>query len=302
MANKLPAPPLKASGGALSNCNSQTYHKGKETVEPEEQNVRVALFQSDANYESPAERLDLLARTADRLKGEKLDLLVCPELFSSGYDIGSEVLGRAEPLEGKFASGVKDIASASKLAIIYGYPEYTDKGIFNSAACIGANGGVIANHRKCLLPPNFERQLFAKGNSMTVFDLNSVRYAILICYESEFPEAFRRVVRQGAQVVIVPTATAERWSVVPDCIAPTRAFENGVFVVYANLCGADAGSTYAGKSCIVDPLGNDLARAGKQEEVLVAVLKIASLNAARNRLPYHLDSTGIPGLSDISAA
>lgn len=267
-------------------------------METDEQISRVALFQSDAKTESAAERLDLLAQTADKLKREKLDLLVCPELFSSGYDIGDELLRRAEPLEGKFAAGVKDIASASNLAIIYGYPEHTDQGIFNSAACIDANGRVIANHRKCLLPPNFERQLFAKGTSMTVFNLNSVRHAILICYESEFPEAFRRVVRQGAQVVVVPTATTERWSVVPECIAPTRAFENGVFVVYANLCGADAGSAYAGKSCIVDPLGNDLARAGEHEEVLIAELKIASLKAARNRLPYHLDSTGIPGLTD----
>ena len=267
-------------------------------MDTDEQIIRVALFQSDAKYESTADRLDLLAQTADKLKGEKLDLLVCPELFSSGYGIGDELLRRAEPLEGEFSAGVKDIASAYNLAIIYGYPEYTDSGIFNSAACIDATDRIIANHRKCLLPPNFERQLFAVGTSMTMFELNSIRYAILICYESEFPEAFRRVVKQGAQVVVVPTATAEHWSIVPDYVIPTRAFENGVFVLYANLCGADTNSSYAGRSCIVDPLGNDLARAGSDEEVLVAPLKISSLVAARNRLPYHLDCTGLPRLQD----
>ncbi len=103
--------------------------------------------------------------------------------------------------------------------------------IFNSAICIGADGATLANHRKSILPPGFEESYYKTGSRLTLFTLKSIRIALLICYESEFPEAVRNVCNLGAEVVLVPTATVKRYRLVPRQVIPARAFENGVFMV-----------------------------------------------------------------------
>jgi predicted amidohydrolase len=90
----------------------------------------------------------------------------------------------------------------------------------------------------------------------------------------------------GAQLVIVPTALASQWGVVSEKLIPTRAFENGVWVAYANHAGQENGLSYYGGSCIVTPEGIDAARADSTECVIQAKLDLDSVLAAQERLPY----------------
>ena len=88
----------------------------------------------------------------------------------------------------------------------------------------------------------------------------SLRIALLICYEIEFPEAARNAALNGADLILAPTALGAQWGVVAHKLVPTRAFENGIFIAYANHAGREGEIEYLGESCIVDPMGNDLAR------------------------------------------
>jgi predicted amidohydrolase len=220
------------------------------------------------------------------LGGEQLDLVVCPELFMSGYDVGDSLSELAEDLGGPFALQVVKLAQSSNTAIVYGYPERADGNLYNAAACVSRTGHLIANHRKILLPPGPEARYFEQGDGLTLFDLNGFCCSILICYDAEYPEAVRAAAEAGAQLIIVPTALADKWETVAFQMMPTRAFENGVWLLYANHAGIENGSVYLGASCIVRPDGKDAMRAGTSEELIYTDLELESVSAAQARLPY----------------
>lgn len=246
--------------------------------------MRIGIFQCAGGGLSTRARLDKLTAAIGQ---ESFDLVVCPELFLSGYTVGESIIELAESQSGEFAQQVAALAMTCGSAILYGYPERHGNQLFNSALCINKQGRVIANHRKLLLPPGFESDYFESGKGLTLFELNGICCAILICYDAEFPEAVRAATKAGALLVCVPTALTEQWRSVAFNMMPTRAFENGVWLAYANHAGSENGVNYLGASCIVAPDGKDYARAGHEETLISARFDAEHVAAARARLPYH---------------
>ena len=207
----------------------------------------------------------------------------------SGYNTGNKRSELAEALDGPFSRAVAKVARRHHTAIVYGYPERLWVLIFNSACCIGADGTRLANHRKLAIPPGIEMGQFEPGSGLTFFAIGGIRFSILICYDAEFPEAVRAACRLGAQVVIVPTALSDQWDQVAHRVMPTRAFENGCYLLYANHSGTEGELNYLGCSCIIGPDGRDLARASADGELLTGHLLLEHVTAARIRLPYFRD-------------
>jgi predicted amidohydrolase len=252
--------------------------------------VRAAIFQSAGGGLTPGQRLaslsDALSSTATSARP---DLVVCPELFLSGYNTGNDIDDLAQPADGAWSKQMADLASTHRTAIVYGFPERSGDRIHNSAACVSQDGETLALHHKLLIPPGFEQQHFTPGHRTSLFDLCGLRCAMLICYDAEFPESVRATAVAGAQVVIVPTALSSQWGVVAQKLIPTRAFENGVWLIYANHAGKENGLTYLGQSCIVAPDGSDAARAGAGVELIWAEVNAESVVRAQDRLPYLKD-------------
>ena len=147
----------------------------------------------------------------------------------------------------------------------------------------------LSRHRKLILPPGFESDYFSIGRHIDVFDYCGLRIATLICYDAEFPELARHAALRGADIILVPTALAQQWGWVANQMIPTRGFENGVFLAYANHAGTENGLSYLGASFIAAPDGEILARAGATAEVITAKIAKSRVKDARNRLPYHRD-------------
>ena len=95
---------------------------------------------------------------------------------------------------------------------------------------------------------------------------------------------------RGAQLVVAPTALKKEWAFVARSMVPTRAFENGIFVAYANYCGTEGSFEYLGESCFVGPTGKVTA-AGAEETLIKAELDATEITAARRVLPYLDDCT-----------
>ena len=250
--------------------------------------MRVAIFQPDAIRSSPAERLhrlDLAIAAADGF-----DLVVCPELFLSGFADPERVRKSAEPRDGPSSRAAAEIARKHHVALVYGYAETAGGRLYNAALYVSKSGEVWVNHRKRVLPTPYEAGLFNVGEGRSVFTLDGgLEAGLLICYEAEFPEAVRACAVAGAELVIVPTALGVDWPVVSRQVIPARAFENGVFMVYANHAGEEGGTDYIGDSVIVSPLGEDLARAGDGEALIAADIDSSVLPAIRERLPFLRD-------------
>ena len=101
----------------------------------------------------------------------------------------------------------------------------------------------------------------AQYGTATLAEIDGLKLGILICYDVEFAENVRLLALQGAELVAVPTANMVPYDFVCRALVPVRAYENHVFVAYANRCGREGGLEYVGLSCIVGPDGRDLARA-----------------------------------------
>lgn len=133
--------------------------------------LRTALLQSSGRPGSVAENLKALDEAAAHAAATGARLLVCPELFLTGYAIGDELPVLAEPADGPGATAVAEIAVRHGIAVVYGYPERDggraeDPGrVFNSAQLIGPDGDRLANYRKTHLFGCFEQQWFTPATS-----------------------------------------------------------------------------------------------------------------------------------------
>jgi len=177
-------------------------------------NLNVAIGQCPAELVGPEQRYDWLERTLKDIRDWHLDLLILPELFLCGYNIGARVQEWAEEQEGHFARCIAKLAKENNIAIHYGFAEKYRNKLYNSALCIDKDGRWIGKHQKLLLPPGFEGSYFTAGNQCTTFKIGNFNVATLICYDAEFPETFRHVA--DADLIIVPTALGEQWGFVAE--------------------------------------------------------------------------------------
>ena len=251
--------------------------------------MRLAIAQTAAEMTTVRQRLDWLAGALPGLRDRGVQLVVLPELFLCGYYIGAGIVQRAEARDGPSAQEIAGLARAHGIAIHYGYSEAADGAFYNAAQCFGPDGARLGGHRKLIFPPGFEADHFTPGAGCEVFDYLGLKIGMLICYDTEFPETMRHVALMGAQLVLVPTALAAKWQWVADRMIPTRAFENAVFLAYANHAGHENGLDYLGGSFLAAPDGEIIAKAGSAPEILVVDIDPVRLQKAQKQLPYLTD-------------
>lgn len=254
--------------------------------------MRIALFQGAPHPLDVPGNLERLHQQA-RLSAERgAQLLVCPEMYLTGYNIGREAVERlAEAEDGPSAMAVVEIAQAHGIAIVYGYPERADDGqVYNSVQLIDAHGSSLCNYRKTHLFGDLDRSLFSPGaNHFPVVELDGWKLGLLICYDIEFPENARRLALDGAELILVPTANMTPYDFICQVTVRARAQENQCYLVYANYCGAEQQIQYCGQSSIVGPDGSLLAMAGREESLLLADLDRERLLRGRQDFPYLMD-------------
>jgi 5-aminopentanamidase len=254
--------------------------------------MRIAICQASGEAGSVARNLDLLEARAKEAVARGARLMICPEMFLSGYNIGPEEVSRlAEPADGPALARAAAIARGNGIALSFGYPERgEDEAVYNAVQLIDRAGRSRANYRKCHLFGDLDRAMFRAGFGLSeVVELEGVRVGLLICYDVEFPESVRLLALAGADLVAVPTALMEPFAAVARILILARALENQVFLAYANRCGREGGLRYCGLSCVVGPDGADLARAGRGEQLLLADIDLANLAALRQPNSYLAD-------------
>ena len=251
--------------------------------------VRLAVAQSPAGLDTTEDRIAWLRDALPDLTAKGIDIVLLPELFLCGYNIGDTLADRAEPADGPGFQAMRKLAQDGGIAVHYGFAEAKDGSVYNSALCIGPDGSVLTHQRKLSIPPGFEQAHFTAGAGCALFSFRGMRIATLICYDAEFPETVRHVASLGAEVVLVPTALGAQWGWVAHTMIPCRAYENGVYLAYANSAGSQNGMEFLGASVIAAPGGAEAVRAGSEPEVIFADLDQAKVKTAQARLPYLKD-------------
>ena len=112
--------------------------------------MRIAIYQCEPRPAQVDRNLERLARIAKHASTEGVDLLVCPEMYLTGYNIGIDAVRElAATSDGTSAHAVAEMTRENSVAIVYGYPERgSEDAVFNSAQLINAEGTPLANYRK----------------------------------------------------------------------------------------------------------------------------------------------------------
>ncbi|MFF2524519.1 carbon-nitrogen hydrolase family protein [Streptomyces liangshanensis] len=252
--------------------------------------LRTALLQSSGRPGSVPGNLAVLDAAAGRAAAAGAGLLVCPEMFLTGYAIGDDVARLAEPADGESARAVAAIASRHGIAVAYGYPERDGERVYNAAQLVAPDGTRLADYRKTHLFGPFEREHFSAGDRPVVqAELGGLRLGLLICYDVEFPENVRAHALAGTDLLLVPTAQMHPFEFVAESVVPVRAFENQMYVAYVNRTGQEGAFEFVGLSSLAGPDGTTRARAGRGEELVLGEADPALLTASRTANPYLLD-------------
>lgn len=235
------------------------------------------------------------ARAAKSGGGE---LLITPELFLTGYNIGEELFELAKQ---ELLQMVQQVAREEGIAMIVGLPEHEEGRFYNAVMFLDEFGAVLGRYRKTHLFGSLDRNSFARGEQLvSTVDYRGVRLAILICYDVEFPETVRAAALSGAHAVIVPTAQMTPFEFIADEVIRVRAWENQIYIAYLNHDGSEGDLTYVGRSSIVDPSAQVLDSIIHGTGLLTAVVDTDIVHEARLRNPYLRDRR--PDLYDLSVA
>lgn len=230
--------------------------------------MKICYLQFAPKYLDVAHNLSSVGRL---LADVEADLIVLPELFTSGYFFQSaqDLAQVAEPVpEGKTTERLHTWASDLNATLVAGLAERDGDTFYNSAAVVSP-AGYEGTYRKVHLYYK-EKTLFAPGDEgFAVYQVESASgesytLGVMICFDWYFPEAARSLVVQGADLIAHPSNLVR-----PDCprSMPIRALENHVYTVTANRYGSETSGgetlTFIGQSEVCDPNGQILVRADR---------------------------------------
>lgn len=249
--------------------------------------LNIAGLQTAGHPGDVTANLQLLDTTASSATASGADLLVTPELFITGYDIGELVLDLARQ---DLLSPVQAIAKTHRIAVVVGLPEESDGRVYNTIYFVDDLGRIAGRHRKAHLFGELDRRYFTAGdNAVSVVSYRGVKVAMMICYDVEFPETVRMAALSGAHLVVVPTAQMEPFAFVAEHLVRTRAWENQVYLAYVNHDGKEGDTVYVGGSSIVAPNGDVLAGVDTGEGLIFATIDTEAVAAAQRANPYLED-------------
>ena len=219
--------------------------------------MRIVCQQLAPAVGDDAANMAAVGRAIDEAVALGADLIVLPELCTSGYVFESEaeVAAAALSVDSPVFDGWSARLSGSGAVLVAGFPLKDAHEIFNAAVMLDESG-VLAVYRKVHLW-NDEKSWFVAGSEAPpVVDTRHGRIGILVCYDLEFPEMVRGLLLEGAEVIAVPT----NWPLgdTPDQERPaelhdamTSARHSHLILAACDRCGSERGVTFTGGSAII---------------------------------------------------
>jgi predicted amidohydrolase len=285
--------------------------------------VRVAAVQFESAAGDKEANFAKLERFAAEAAGRGVEVVVSPECCLTGYWFLRrltlpQLRALAEPVpDGPSCRRLAALAAARRLTVGAGLVEAAGGDVFHNTYVVALADGRLVSHRKIHA---FEHPAIHGGRAVTVFDTpHGFRAALLVCYDNNIVENVRIAALRGADVLLAPhqtggcrTANPHLMGLVerrlwderqanPEAIErelrgekgrgwlmrwlPSRAHDNGLFLVFANGVGVDDDEVRTGNSMILDPYGRVLAETERAaDDLVVADLDASLLQQATGRL------------------
>ena len=243
-----------------------------------------------------SENLEYSLKKVQQASEDGVVLLAFPETFLYVGKDHAEKHRVAQNIEGKLVQTFQEYAQKYNLSILLGsiyekIKEDNDR-LYNTSILINRQGELNAVYRKIHMcdAPSLgynESDGIKPGNTPVVVDHEVGKLGLTICYDLRFPELFRHMTAQGAQIIFVPAAFflytgKHHW--LPLLIA--RAIENQIYIVAPNQWGEHhEGRVSYGSSVIIDPWGSIICCASERVELVSAVVDLDYLREVRKNMP-----------------
>lgn len=250
--------------------------------------IRISIVQTDIVWENKPENLRLLHEKLQSLHGTT-EIVVLPEMFSTGFSMQSEVL--AEPVSGNTLTTLKQWASQFKMAICGSYIA-TENGLFyNRAFFLTPEGEEFYYDKRHLFRMGQETEHFSAGESRPIFSYQGWNICLLICYDLRFPVWSRNINNQYDLLIYVanwPTTRRLAW----DTLLRARALENQCYACGVNRVGTDAHHlNYNGGSKVYSAFGEEmLSLTDGIEEIATVTISLPNLQQIREKFPVWKDA------------
>ena len=249
----------------------------------------IALAQTE-NCSSIEQNLEKAERMAAGAAEKGAGLIVFPEVFLAAFPEDAsleEKLNAAQRTDSPAVDRMRECAAENGIWMIFGmYEPAADRRNYNTTVVVDDKGKIKSIYHKTHLYDAFgykESDFNAMGDSLfEPIDTPFGKLGIMVCYELRFPEVARQQALGGADIIIVPAAWSDGEGKLTqlELLTRSRALENTVFVAMCDMCGGRVGNSMA-----VDPLGNILARAGEEEELLLADIDTEQIGRVRGTVP-----------------
>jgi len=237
--------------------------------------LRIALAQLDlfvGDVAGNTQRvIDVSAEARDRLQA---DLVLFPELTLCGYPPEDLLLHKG--LRRQVTAALERVRRETRgVAVMIGYPEYTDDAIYN-AAIILRDGETLTSYRKQELP-NYavfdEKRYFKHGHDARILEIKGIRVAPLICEDIWEPGPARAAKAAGAQLLLVINGSpySLRYQERREGVARERVRDTGLPVVYVNMLGGQDELVFDGGSFVMNAAGDVVQRIEPFKEALALV-------------------------------
>jgi omega-amidase len=247
--------------------------------------MKIALIQTSLAWENPIENRSHLAQKITGFM-EDVDLIVLPELFSSGFTMNPQAV--AETMDGETVLWVQHLAKAKNAAITGSLVIEENGKYYNRLLFVYPDGEIKTYDKRHLFTLAGEDKFYTAGEDKLILEFKGFKICPLVCYDLRFPVFARNIENYDLLLYVAnwPNPRINAW----DILLKARAVENMCYTVGVNRIGTDANNhEYSGHSQLVDFLGNYQIEPQETDGVFIVEIDKEKLLETRSKLAFLND-------------
>lgn len=253
--------------------------------------MKISCLQMDVIPSQPDVNYAHAAHLIEGAMAENPDVIVLPETWDISYLPKDASRQMCDTNCRRVSAEIGALARKFGVNIVAGSVSNQRGGkLYNTACVFDRLGNLVATYDKThLFSHSHEDTIYQKGEDLCTFTLDGVRCGVIICYDVRFPELTRTMCLDGMDLLFVVCQWPKARTNLMQNLSMTRAIENQMFVVCCNACGTAGEKVCGGSSAIFAPMGEILASATDEEEIITADCNLEKLQKIRNAFPVFRD-------------
>ena len=255
--------------------------------------LTITTIQANLHWEDKAANLQLFEERIRNLK-EKTEVVVLPEMFSTGFSMQAKKL--AETMEGPAVTWMKKLSAERKI-ILTGSLIIEEEGhYYNRLVWMLPNGTCGVYDKRHLFGYAGETSQYEPGNKRLIAQVKGWKINLNVCYDLRFPVWARNTIQPGTNepaydLLVYVANWPERRKTAWTTLLQARAIENQCFAIGVNRVGNDGNNIYhSGESSLIDPLGEIIYRKSDEEDIFTYILRRERLEEVRKNIPFLKDA------------